>query len=57
METLKECRSYYPLIANPVSHAAEGNLLNFEAVTLSLAKAKKSWCLLPQETSLRTTEL
>lgn len=42
VETLKECLSYCPPIANPVSHAAKGNLPNFEAVTLSLSKAKES---------------
>lgn len=41
VETLKECLCYCPLIGNPVSHAAKGNLANCKAVTLSLSKAKE----------------
>lgn len=40
MESLKECLFCYSLIANPLSRATEGNLPNFEVVTLSLSEAK-----------------
>lgn len=54
-ETLKECFSHCPHIANLVSHAAKGNLQNFEGVTLKLSETKALWCLLPMENPPRNT--
>lgn len=56
-ETVKECLSCRPPIANPVSRAAEENLPNFEAVTLTLSGAREQWFLLPLQISLRTKKL
>lgn len=57
VESSTERPSCCSLIANSVSHAAEGNGLNFEAVTLTPSKTKELWFLLPPETSLDSTEL